>query len=182
MDPFVAEIRIFPFNFAPVGWAMCNGQILPIIQNTALFSLIGTQFGGNGTSNFALPNLQAAVPISQGDGPGLTPRVVGESGGESAVTLQQSQMAAHSHTLAATTTTGTTATAAGSQLALATASGGKGAPAQVANFYSSTTNKVTAMSPNAIGASGGNQPHNNMMPSLGLNFCIALQGIFPPRS
>lgn len=177
-DQFLAEIRIFACNFAPQGWAMCNGQILPIAQNSALFSLIGTFYGGNGTSNFALPNLQASVPIAQGSGPGLTPRVVGENGGEPAVTLLQTQMAVHSHTLNATTTTGTTATAAGSQLALATAGGGKGGAAQVANFYSANTNAVTPMSPNAIGVTGGNQPHNNMMPYLGLNFCIALQGIF----
>jgi len=181
-DQFVAEIRIFPFNFAPTGWALCNGQLLPIAQNTALFSLIGTFYGGDGRSNFALPNLQASVPIAQGQGPGLTSRVVGESGGESAVALLQSQLPAHSHTLQATTTTGTTATAAGSQLALAAAGGGKGSASSVANFYSGNTANATAMSPNAIGASGGGQPHNNMMPYLGLNFCIALQGIFPPRS
>jgi microcystin-dependent protein len=180
-DQFLAEIRIFPFNFAPLGWAMCNGQLLSISQNTALFSLIGTFYGGDGRSTFALPNLQASVPIAQGNGAGLTPRSVGESGGESAVTLLQSQLPMHSHTLQATTTTGTTATAAGSQLALATAGGGKGGATQVANLYSSNPNKATAMSPNAIGVSGGGQPHNNMMPYLGLNFCIALQGIFPPR-
>ena len=180
-DQFVAEIRIFPFNFAPSGWALCNGQLLAISQNTALFSLLGTNYGGDGKNTFGLPNLQASVPIAQGNGPGLTPRVVGESRGEPTVTLVQPEMPQHSHTLNATTTTGTTATAAGSQLALATAGGGKGSVAQVANFHSSKTFGNTPMSPNAIGQAGGNQPHNNLMPYLGLNFCIALQGIYPSR-
>jgi len=181
-DQFVAEIRIFPFNFAPVGWAMCNGQLLPISQNTALFSLIGTFYGGDGKSTFGLPNLQGSVPIDQGQGAGLTDRAIGESGGESAITLLQSEMPSHAHTLQATTTPGNTATAAGSQLALATAGGGKSGGAYVANFYSSNIASPTAMSPNAIGFAGGNQPHNNMMPYLGLNFCIAMQGIFPSRA
>ena len=105
-DQFVAEIRIFAGNFAPKGWAFCNGQVMPISQNTALFSLIGTYYGGNGTSNFALPNLQASVPIGVGQGPGLTPRDQGETGGEPAVTLLSSQLPAHSHTALASSAGG----------------------------------------------------------------------------
>jgi microcystin-dependent protein len=179
--PYLSEIRIMAFNFPPKGWAFCNGQLMSISQNTALFSLLGTTYGGDGRSTFGLPNLQASVPIQQGQGPGLTQRDLGESSGEPTVTLVQPEMPQHSHTLNATTTTGTTATAAGSQLALATAGGGKGSAAQVANFYSSKTTGNTPMSPNAIGLAGGNQPHNNLMPYLGLNFCIALQGIYPSR-
>jgi microcystin-dependent protein len=122
--PFIAEIRMFACNFAPSGWALCNGQILPISQNTALFSLLGTTYGGNGTSNFALPNLQGAVPINAGQGPGLTPRDLGESGGQPSVTLLQTEMPSHNHTVLATTTMGTTAASTNNQLALATAGGG----------------------------------------------------------
>jgi microcystin-dependent protein len=181
-DQFLAEIRVFGCNFAPVGWLQCNGQILPISQYTALFSLLGTNFGGNGTSTFGLPNLQASVPIAAGNGPGLTPRVVGESGGETTITLLQTEMPIHTHAVQATTTTGTTATAASSQLAFATAGGGKGGAAYVANFYSSNTGKATtALLPTAIPPQGGNLPHNNVMPYLALNFCIAISGIFPSR-
>jgi microcystin-dependent protein len=181
-NPFVAEIRIFPFNFAPVGWAMCNGQILPISQNTALFSLLGTTYGGDGKSNFALPNLQGSVPMSFGQGPGLSLRDLGETGGETTVTLLQTELPSHAHTLEATTTTGTTTVSNNSQLALATAGGGKQGAANVANFYSGGSAKATMSTTQAISPTGGNQPHNNMMPYLGLNFCIALQGVFPPRS
>jgi microcystin-dependent protein len=182
-DQFIAEIRMFAGNFAPSGWALCDGQLMSISQNAALFSLLGTTFGGDGKSNFALPNLQGSVPIQQGQGAGLTFRNLGESGGESNVAFLRTEMPAHGHTLQATTTTGTTATAAGSQLALATAGGGKGGASYVANFYSANTNPGTALSTaNAIGNSGAGQPHNNMMPFLGLTFIIALQGIYPPRN
>jgi microcystin-dependent protein len=182
-DQFLAEIRLFACNFAPIGWAQCNGQILPISQNTALFSLLGTNFGGNGTSTFGLPNLQGSIPIDQGNGPGLSPRVVGESGGGTTVTLLQTEMPAHNHVMQATTATGTTATAAGSQLALATAGGGKSGGAYMANFYSSNVNSATTqLLATSIVSQGGSQPHNNVMPYLALNFCIAMQGIFPPRS
>jgi microcystin-dependent protein len=179
-SPFVAEIRIFPFNFAPKGWAMCNGQLMPISQNTALFSLLGTNFGGDGKSTFGLPNFQGSVPIGWGQGPGLTDRFIGESGGETTVTLLQSEIPSHSHTVVATTTTGTTATANGNQLALASAGGSKQSAGSVANFYSSAAPN-TVLAPNALGLTGGN-PHNNMMPYVGLNFCIALQGVFPARN
>jgi microcystin-dependent protein len=180
-NPFVAEIRIFPFNFAPVGWAMCNGQLLPISQNTALFSLLGTNFGGDGKSTFGLPNFQGSVPIGWGQGPGLSVRSVGESGGAATVTLLQTELPSHAHTLVATTTTGTTATSNANQLALASAGGSKQSAGSVAVFYSSA-GVNTALAPNAIGISGQSVPHNNMMPYLGLNFCIALQGVFPARN
>lgn len=171
MDAFIAEIRLFAGNFPPAGWAFCNGQILPISQNTALFSLIGTFYGGDGRSTFALPNLQASFPISQGQGPGLTSRSVGETGGEAEVTLNINELAEHSHTLqaAGAATTGT----AGPAVSLApTASG--------AAIYHAPTNPV-AMAPTSIGAAGGGRPHNNLQPLLAVNFIIALQGIFPAR-
>jgi microcystin-dependent protein len=182
-NPFVAEIRIFPFNFAPTGWAKCAGQLLPISQNTALFSLLGTFYGGDGKSTFALPNLQGSVPIHQGQGPGLTDRSLGETGGEPFVTLLQSELPSHSHTMVATSTTGTTAVSANNQLALATAGGGKGSAGNNAFYYSTNTAAAAAVtSPFAIGNAGGSLPHNNMMPYLGLNFCIAMQGVFPARN
>jgi microcystin-dependent protein len=174
-NPFVAEIRIFPFNFAPVGWAMCNGQLLPISQNTALFSLLGTTYGGNGTSNFALPNLQGSAPMAPGQGPGLSSYELGQSGGSATVTLLGSEMPAHSHPAGCDS-------GAASQLSpangmWASSSGGRTPPP----LYSNATPNV-AMSASALGLTGGNQPHNNLQPYLGLNFCIALTGVFPPRS
>jgi len=183
-DPFVAEIRIFPFNFAPKGWAFCAGQLLPISQNTALFSLLGTTYGGDGKSTFALPNLQGNVPIHAGQGPGLSLRDLGEIGGETTVTLLQTEIPAHTHVVNALSANGTATVSSGNMLATAAASGGGGKiPATFsATFYSSNTAKATtALSPFALSISGGGQPHNNMMPYLGLNFCIALQGVFPPR-
>ncbi len=182
-NPFLAEIRIFAGNFAPTGWAQCNGQLLPISQNTALFSLLGTTYGGDGKSNFALPNLQGSAPMQQGQGPGLSLRDLGETGGEQTVTLLQTELPSHGHTLSATTTTGTTAISSNNQLALATAGGGKQGGANVVNFYSSNVNQAaTNLSPNALSTTGGGLPHNNMMPFLGLTFIIAMQGVFPPRS
>jgi microcystin-dependent protein len=182
-NPFLAEIRIFAGSFAPKGWALCNGQILPISQNTALFSLLGTTYGGDGKSNFALPNLQGSAPMQAGQGPGLSLRDLGESGGEPMVTLLQTEMPAHNHTLSATTTTGTTATSTTNQLALAAAGGGKQGGGNVVNTYSSNVNQATTgLSPNALSVTGGNLPHNNLMPYLGLTFIIALQGVFPARS
>jgi microcystin-dependent protein len=172
-NPFVAEIRIFPFNFAPKGWAFCNGQLLPISQNTALFSLLGTTYGGDGKSNFALPDLQGNAPMHPGQGPGLSLHDLGETGGSDSVTLLQSEMPAHSHgVLAQDVPLGTVSTPAGNTLSRP-ASG---------NLYASTSTSVVAMAPQAIAPVGGNQPHNNMMPYLTLNFCIALQGVFPPRT
>jgi microcystin-dependent protein len=182
-NPFLAEIRIFTGNFAPKGWATCDGQLMPISQNTALFSLLGTTYGGNGTSNFALPNLQGASPMQQGQGPGLSLRSLGETGGEQTVTLLQTEMPAHSHTMTATTTTGTTATSSSNQLALATAGGGKQGGGNELLFYSSNVNVApTGLNPTELSVAGGNLPHNNLMPFLGLTFIIALQGVFPARS
>ncbi len=181
-NPFVAEIRIFAGNFAPTGWALCDGQIMPISQNTALFSLLGTTYGGDGKSNFALPNLQGCAPMQQGQGPGLSLRDLGETGGEQAVTLLQTEMAAHSHSLTVTKTTGTTATSSNNQLALATAGGGKTSAANIVNLYSTGGAANTQLNPFGLSIAGGNLPHNNMMPFLGLTFIIALQGVFPARS
>jgi microcystin-dependent protein len=170
-DPFVAEIRIFPFNFAPTGWAMCNGQLLPISQNTALFSLLGTTYGGNGQSTFALPNLQGSAPMHTGQGPGLSQRVLGQMSGTTAVTLLQSEIPQHTHALNAQNAPGDTSSPAGNAYARAIG----------ATPYQPPGGAQVAMAPQAVGVTGGSQPHNNMQPYLTLNFCIALQGIFPPR-
>ena len=171
-QPFVAEIRMFGFNFAPTGWALCNGQLLPISQNTALFSLLGTMYGGDGKTTFALPNLQGNAPLNFGQGPGLTDRIEGEIGGEQYVTLLTSEIPAHTHL--AGSSSGASGAAAPTNGVWATAGRGRPSP------YSSNAPN-TSMSGLAIGPTGGNQPHNNMPPYLTLNFCIALQGIFPPR-
>jgi microcystin-dependent protein len=173
-DPFVAEIRIYPFNFAPTGWAFCDGQILPISQNTALFSLLGTTYGGDGRSNFALPDLQGNAPLHVGSaqpGPGLSVYDLGEMSGTETVTLLQSEIPSHTHTLRANNTLGDTPTPAGKTLA------------RYANAYQqNTTQNLVPLAVQALPLAGGDQPHNNMQPYLTLNFCIALQGIFPPRS
>jgi len=174
MDPFVAEIRIFTGNFAPKGWALCDGQLLPISQNTALFSLLGTTYGGDGKSNFALPNLQGCAPMQAGQGPGLSLRDLGETGGEQAVTLLQTEMPAHSH-FAQGATPGGLASPVGNIWG----SGQKG----FGNVYAASSPATNVqMSPLATSVSGGNLPHNNMPPFLGLTFIIALQGVFPARS
>jgi len=173
-DPFVAEIRIFGFNFAPTGWALCNGQLLPISQNTALFSLLGTTYGGDGKSTFALPDLQGSAPMFWGQGPGLSIHDEGEAGGEQFVTLINSEMPAHQHQLKANSAPGDLPTPA------STTSLARSSP-----FIYKTPAGAAApqpLSPTAIGITGGSQPHNNMQPYLTLNFCIALQGIFPPRT
>jgi microcystin-dependent protein len=169
-DPFVAEIRIVGFNFAPTGWALCNGQLMPISQNTALFSLLGTQYGGDGKTTFALPNLQGRVPIHAGQGPGLTDRAIGESGGAATVTLTAAEMPSHSHAIATTSAPADRSNPASSRFA---------APAD--SVYTAQAAN-TATHPSTVGSDGGNQPHNNLQPFLVLNFVIALQGIFPPRS
>lgn len=174
-DPFVAEIRIFGFNFAPKGWAFCNGQVLPISQNTALFSLLGTTYGGDGKSTFALPNLQGRHAMASGQGPGLSQRYLGETGGSANVTLQPIQVPSHSHQLMATATA-SSGNPAGNAMSPALS------PTSAAvNVYRNSANKV-AMAPDAVAAVGGSQPHNNRQPYLALNFCIALQGVYPPRS
>jgi len=173
MDPFVAEIRIFGFNFAPKGWAFCNGQLMPISQNTALFSLLGTTYGGDGKSTFALPNLQGSAPMQAGQGPGLSLRDLGETGGEQNVTLLQTEMPAHSHTAQGD---------ASGNLPGPQGNSWGGALKGHGNLYAPSGTSNVPMNSFALSISGGNQPHNNMMPYLTLNFCIALQGIFPARS
>lgn len=173
MDPFVAEIRIFAGNFAPKGWAMCNGQLLPISQNTALFSLLGTMYGGDGKSTFALPNMQGNAPMFWGQGAGLSLHDEGETGGSPSVTLIQSEMPSHSHGLKATVEDGTQGTLTNG-ITLASSVGG--------SLYQSATNSnLVPMAPQALSVAGGDLPHNNMMPYLTFVYIIALQGVFPPR-
>jgi microcystin-dependent protein len=172
-DPFVAEIRIFPFNFAPKGWAFCDGQLLPLSQNTALFSLLGTTYGGDGKSNFALPDVQGSAPMHPGQGPGLSLHDLGETGGTQTVTLLDSEMPFHSHGLLASTQPGEDPTPAPSE-ALARSVG--------ANLYQTSSANLVPLAPTALTPAGGNLPHNNLQPYLTLNFCIALQGVFPPRT
>jgi microcystin-dependent protein len=176
-DPFVAEIRIFAGNFAPTGWAFCNGQIMAISQNTALFSLLGTTYGGNGQSTFALPNLQGSAPLQAGQGSGLSQRVLGEPGGQPGVTLLPTEMPAHTHTLQANAIGGDVNSPANAVWAKAHT--GK-SPINVYN--DSVATNSTTMNPGMLAAAGGSQPHNNMPPYLALNFIIALQGVFPSRS
>lgn len=172
-DPFVAEIRIFPFNFPPKGWAFCNGQLLPLSQNTALFSLLGTFYGGDGKSTFALPDLQGRAAIHAGQGPGLSLYDLGQNGGTEAVTLLQSEMPVHTHVLAASNQPGEDPTPSPTQ-ALARSVG--------ASLYQDNVSaNLVAMAPPALAIAGGGNPHNNLMPYLTLNFNIALQGVFPPR-
>jgi microcystin-dependent protein len=172
-DQFVGEVRIFPFNFPPAGWAFCDGQLLPISQYTALFSLLGTQFGGDGRTTFALPNLQGKVPVDFGQGPGLTPYNMGDSSGASAVTLLNSEMPTHNHTAHCNSALGSK-------------------PKPNNNYWASDAAGIltqyapagdgSQMNVQAISIVGGSQPHNNMQPFLTMNFCIALQGIFPARA
>lgn len=175
-DQFVGEIRIVGFNFAPTGWAQCNGQVLPISQNTALFSLLGTFYGGNGTTVFALPNLQGSAPMGMGNGVGLTPRVIGEAGGEVNVTLLQSEMPSHNHNATGNLQAGNQNSPTGANWASAHI-GKTGLDAYTANTGSNVT-----MNAGALATAGGSFPHNNMSPYLVLNFIIAMQGIFPARS
>ncbi len=173
--PFVGEIRMFAGNFAPRGNSFCNGQLLPIAQNTALFSILGTTYGGNGTTNFGLPNLQGRAPMHFGQGPGLSLRSLGETGGQQNVTLTGNQIASHQHLAMADTGSGTTPSPSGATWA--TVSSGRGS----APLYVPAPPNVT-MNPNALGQTGGNQPHNNMPPYLAITFIIGLQGIFPARN
>ncbi|HEV3000233.1 MAG TPA: tail fiber protein [Solirubrobacteraceae bacterium] len=171
-DPFVAEIRIFPFNFAPKGWAWCDGQLMPLSQNTALFALLGTTYGGNGKSNFALPNLQGSAPMHPGQGPGLSLHDLGETGGSDFVTLIDSEMPTHSHQMRAATQDNADVKQITPTSSFAPATGG--APYQNAP-------DGTILAPQALTPTGGSQPHNNMQPYLTFYFNIALQGVFPPR-
>lgn len=178
-DPFVAEVRIFAFNFAPKGWAFCDGQILPLSQNTALFSLLGTTYGGDGKSTFALPDLQGSAAMHHGQGQGLSLRDLGEQGGSETVTLLESEMPAHNHIYSGTDGDATSASPA-SQLA-AKGFWDNGTTGGVVGAYSNLTPN-TSMNVQSLAPAGGSLPHNNMQPYLTLSFCIALQGVFPPRS
>ena len=172
MDPFVAEIRIVPFNFPPKGWAFCDGQLLPLSQNTALFSLLGTTYGGDGKSTFALPNLQGCSAMHPGQGQGLSERFLGEMGGSETVTLLVSEMPAHTHTVNALTALSTTTTPT-SGTALGRSVNG--------NAYADTASGTQTFAPESLPPAGGSLPHNNLQPYLTLNYIIALQGVFPAR-
>ena len=173
-DPFVAEIRIFPFNFAPKGWAWCDGQLLPLSQNTALFSLLGTTYGGDGKSNFALPDMQGNAPMHPGQGPGLSLHDLGETGGSETVSLLESEMTDHSHTLRAApdpadnNNPNPTMSLANSQKEF--------------GYQSTVNSNLVNMADSTLAPAGGDQPHNNLQPYLTFYFCIALQGVFPPRT
>ena len=170
-SPFVAEVRIFPFNFAPKGWALCDGQLLPISQNTALFSLLGTNYGGDGKSNFALPNFEGSAVVHAGQGSGLSEYFVGQTGGTETVTLLTSEMPVHSHNVMASTAPGDNNPPAPT-FSIAQSTG--------TNAYSSNASNAS-MSFDTLIIQGGGLPHNNMMPYLTLSFCIAMQGVFPAR-
>ncbi|HYE26929.1 MAG TPA: tail fiber protein [Allosphingosinicella sp.] len=173
MDPFVAEIRIVGFNFAPTGWAQCNGQLLPLSQNTALFALLGTTYGGDGKSTFALPNLQGLTAMHPGQGQGLSLRDLGEQGGSEFVTLLESEMPSHTHQIMGTGSNSTTGLPS-ADAALARAVGGNA-------YQNSPFNPTTSMALQTLTPAGASLPHNNMMPYLVLNYVIAMQGVFPPR-
>jgi microcystin-dependent protein len=175
--PLIGQIAIFAFNFEPVGWAFCHGQLLPIAQNVPLFSVLSTTYGGNGQSTFALPHLQG-IPVGAGQGPGLSDYPLGQAGGEANVALTPQQMPSHSHAFNAVTNQATSASPQGNQLAKAWKAQAK--TDSVVSFYSDNPgNAKTALAPNAIGVSGSGHPHNNMQPCLTLNFCIALAGVVP---
>ena len=172
-DQFVAEIRIFPFHFAPTGWALADGQLMPISQNTALFSLLGTIYGGDGKSTFALPDMQGNAPMQPGQGQGLSLRDLGEMSGVETITLLQSEMPFHTHAVANMSDPGTLQIPAPDRILARSAN---------ANAYQTNTSaNLQAMSQSALAQSGGGLPHSNMQPYLTLNFCIALQGIYPQR-
>jgi microcystin-dependent protein len=178
-EPFIGQIVLFPYNFAPRGWAFCNGQLLSIAQNTALFSLLGTTYGGDGRTTFALPDLRGRVPISAGQGPGLSDYSLGETGGAEDVTLITSEMPSHNHT-AQVQLKGSNANASTDL-----PSGAVLARSARGNIYAAAASLVDMSSSSAastIGAAGGSQPHENRQPFLTLNYCIALEGIFPSRN
>jgi microcystin-dependent protein len=169
-EPFLGEIRMFGFNFAPTGWASCNGQLLSIDQNTALFALVGTYYGGDGMSTFGLPDLQSRVAINQGQAPGLSYYDIGETGGAETITLTLPEMPEHTHAVGANGAAGTSDRPAGNVPARTKASAYGSAP------------DGTTMNAGMIGNAGGSEPHQNLQPFLVVNFCIALQGIFPSRN
>jgi microcystin-dependent protein len=173
-DPFVAEIRIFPFNFAPKGWATCDGQLLPLSQNTALFSLLGTTYGGDGKSTFALPNLAGSAPMHPGQGPGLSLHDLGEVGGVQTVTLLQSELPFHNHGMQGDFTQ-SDITAPTNLTCYSRSTPGNA-------YMTNSSANLVQMNLQMLAIAGGSLPHNNMQPFLTLLFCIALQGVFPPRS
>lgn len=173
MEPFIGEIIMFGGNFAPRGWALCEGQLLPIDQNTALFSILGTTFGGDGRTTFALPDLRGRVPVQPGNGAGLTNRVLGQKGGSEEVTLSTNEMPAHNHSVGCQTAVGNQGTPQNHLLAAENVG--------QADLYSNVAGNAT-MASGMIVNNGGGQPHNNMQPFLGINFIIALVGIFPSRN
>ncbi|HSF92036.1 MAG TPA: tail fiber protein [Paracoccaceae bacterium] len=169
MEPFIAQIMLFGGNFAPRGWAFCDGQLLPISSYSALFSLIGTQFGGDGRTTFALPDLRGRVPMHAGTGPGLTPRQVGQRFGEEQVTLNATQIPSHSHTLKVSNATGDSARTPNAAIG-------------TSSIFAADVTAMTDLNAASIGAMGGSRAHDNMQPTLCINYIIALEGIFPPRS
>jgi microcystin-dependent protein len=179
-EPFLGQITVYPYNFPPRGWADCSGQLLPISQFAALFSLLGTQYGGNGTSNFALPDLQGRIPVGQGQLLGGSDYVMGEVSGDENVTLLASTMPAHTHALTATTANGSNNNPAGLILAKPQTGGGHGGGGSQGDIYN-PGNVDTPLAPTSLGPAGGSQPHNNIQPTLVLRYCIALEGVFPAR-
>ncbi|MGO8883311.1 MAG: phage tail protein [Streptosporangiaceae bacterium] len=169
-EPFLGEIRMFGFSFAPDGWALCNGQLLPISQNTALFSLLGTTYGGDGTTTFALPDLQSRVPVHQGQGAGLSSRVQGQAGGTETVTLAATQMPEHTHPVKASSSAAASGIPEGRAMARSSS-----------HIYHDP-DASTVMNAKMLGDAGGSEPHGNIQPYLVLNFCISLTGIFPSQS
>jgi microcystin-dependent protein len=171
-DPFVAEIRMFPFNFAPKGWAFCDGQLLPLSQNTALFSLLGTVYGGDGKSTFALPDMQGNVPVHPGQGPGLSLYDLGQMGGSQSITLLTSEIPFHTHTLQGFATLGDLNEPQDGAVLTRAVNGA---------IYNPSTASLVQFAPQTLAPAGESLPHNNMMSYLVVNFCIALQGVFPAR-
>ena len=178
-EPFLGEIRMVGWNFAANGWALCNGQLMSISQYSALFSLLGTTYGGNGTTNFALPDLQGRVPINQGTGLGLSPYTIGQSSGSENITLLANQMPVHSHLMGVSNLPGAVADPTNAISGQGNAGGGR-SPVPVSNYVS--TAATGTLAPTAIASSGGNLPHSNIQPFLCINFIIALNGIFPSRN
>ena len=170
-EPFLGEIRMFGFGFAPQGWALCNGQLLPISQNTALFSLLGTTYGGDGRTTFALPDMQSRVPVCQGQGPGLSSYAEGQAGGAETVTLAAAQMPGHTHPVKASSGAADSDQPEGRALARS-----------ASHIYTAKPDTSTVMNADMLGDAGGSQPHGNIQPYLAVNFCIALTGIFPARN
>jgi microcystin-dependent protein len=170
-EPFVGEIRMFGFSFAPQGWAQCNGQLLPINQNQALFSLLGTTYGGDGRITFALPDMRSRVPVGQGQGAGLSSYAEGQAGGAETMTLTAAQMPGHAHPVKASSSAASSDQPEGRALARS-----------ASYIYTAKPGTSTVMNADMLGEAGGSQPHGNIQPYLAMNFCIALNGIFPPRN